>query len=201
MDLYRFFHPHYNPRLRNRQLRQQELSELGLAAKELLRVLERTLVRLSFPAAHPITSLLDSETTNSQETNSQDGVNKALETLSSEPAETHIIEAGALVKASSEALELAVELLSQAIEGYPEDSEEDMLELLEERKTAPGWEAWCRLLKERIEMVGNSSFTVASSISGRLIEIDAESLADVRSDLDDSFPTVSTLHNKKIVSA
>jgi len=46
MDLYRFFHPHHNPRLRNKPIRLLELSELELAAKELSRALERTSLRL-----------------------------------------------------------------------------------------------------------------------------------------------------------
>jgi len=41
MDIYRFFHPHYNPRLNHTALRQQELSELEQAAAELLKALQR----------------------------------------------------------------------------------------------------------------------------------------------------------------
>ena len=41
MDIYRFFHPHHNPRLSHTALRQQELSELEQAASELLKALQR----------------------------------------------------------------------------------------------------------------------------------------------------------------
>lgn len=41
MDIYRFFHPHHNPRLHNTALRLQELSELEQAASELRKALER----------------------------------------------------------------------------------------------------------------------------------------------------------------
>ncbi len=41
MDIYRFFHPHHNPRLHSTPLRQQELGELEQAASELLKALER----------------------------------------------------------------------------------------------------------------------------------------------------------------
>ena len=41
MDIYRFFHPHHNPRLHSTPIRQQELSELEQAAAELRKALER----------------------------------------------------------------------------------------------------------------------------------------------------------------
>ena len=41
MDIYRFFHPHHNPRLSHTPLRQQELGELEQAASELLKALQR----------------------------------------------------------------------------------------------------------------------------------------------------------------
>lgn len=41
MDIYRFFHPHHNPRLHSTPLRQQELGELEQAASELLKAIER----------------------------------------------------------------------------------------------------------------------------------------------------------------
>ena len=41
MDIYRFFHPHHNPRLHSTPLRQQELGELEQAAAELTKALER----------------------------------------------------------------------------------------------------------------------------------------------------------------
>jgi len=46
MDIYRFFHPHHNPRLHNVALRQQELSELEQAAAELIKALERAQQRV-----------------------------------------------------------------------------------------------------------------------------------------------------------
>lgn len=45
MDLYRYFHPHHNPRLRAVPLRIQELGELEQAATELARALERAALR------------------------------------------------------------------------------------------------------------------------------------------------------------
>lgn len=45
MDLYRYFHPHHNPRLRNVSLRQLELGELEQAAVELKNALVRASVR------------------------------------------------------------------------------------------------------------------------------------------------------------
>ena len=45
MHIYRFFHPHYNPRLLNRALRGIEISELYQAASELRKALSRSLIR------------------------------------------------------------------------------------------------------------------------------------------------------------
>ena len=45
MDIYRYFHPHHNPRLFSTPLRQQELSELEQAASELRKALERARLR------------------------------------------------------------------------------------------------------------------------------------------------------------
>lgn len=45
MDLYRYFHPHHNPRLRKKALRLHELNELALASKELLKSLQRAKLR------------------------------------------------------------------------------------------------------------------------------------------------------------
>jgi hypothetical protein len=41
VDIYRFFHPHHNPRLLRTPLRQQELAELLHAASELRKAVER----------------------------------------------------------------------------------------------------------------------------------------------------------------
>ena len=55
MDIYRFFHPHHNPRLHNTTLRQQELSELQQAAAELRKALERAQQRT---ARRPVTRIM-----------------------------------------------------------------------------------------------------------------------------------------------
>jgi len=54
MDIYRYFHPHYNPRLHSTPLRQQELSELEQAAGELRKSLERAQQRTTRKPATPI---------------------------------------------------------------------------------------------------------------------------------------------------
>lgn len=54
MDLYRYFYPHYSPRLRNVPLRLEELSELKLAAEELRKALERAEIRSETAPTPPI---------------------------------------------------------------------------------------------------------------------------------------------------
>lgn len=54
MDIYRFFHPHHNPRLVNVALRYTELSELLQAAAELRKALERGQYRTTRKTAPPI---------------------------------------------------------------------------------------------------------------------------------------------------
>lgn len=54
MDIYRFFHPHHNPRLHSTPLRQQEISELEQAASELLKALERAKQRTKRRTTPPI---------------------------------------------------------------------------------------------------------------------------------------------------
>jgi len=56
MDIYRFFHPHHNPRLVNTALRYTELSELLQAATELRKALERAQQRTSRKSKPPILS-------------------------------------------------------------------------------------------------------------------------------------------------
>ena len=51
------------------------------------------------------------------------------------------------------ATELASEFLGNLAELYPEDEKEDFIDLLKERKNAPGWEAWTRLLYERLHII------------------------------------------------
>jgi hypothetical protein len=55
MDLYRYFHPHHNPRLRKHPLRLQELGELQLAACELHKAIERAEIRSANSPLSPIT--------------------------------------------------------------------------------------------------------------------------------------------------
>lgn len=54
MDIYRFFHPHHNPRLHSTPLRQQELSELEQAASELRKALERAQKRTERKTVAPL---------------------------------------------------------------------------------------------------------------------------------------------------
>jgi len=54
MDIYRFFHPHHNPRLHSTPLRQQELAELEQAASELRKSLERAQKRSLRKPSPPI---------------------------------------------------------------------------------------------------------------------------------------------------
>ena len=54
MDIYRFFHPHHNPRLHRTALRQQELSELEQATSELRKALERAQQRAGKKPVAPI---------------------------------------------------------------------------------------------------------------------------------------------------
>lgn len=54
MDIYRFFHPHHNPRLHSTPLRQQELSELEQAGAELLKALDRARQRTTRKPVAPI---------------------------------------------------------------------------------------------------------------------------------------------------
>ena len=54
MEIYRFFHPHHNPRLHSVALRQQELFELEQVAAELRKALERARERSRRRPASPI---------------------------------------------------------------------------------------------------------------------------------------------------
>ncbi len=55
MDIYRFFHPHHDPRLHRTAVRQLELGELEQAAAELRKTLERAQKRT---AGHPTPPIL-----------------------------------------------------------------------------------------------------------------------------------------------
>lgn len=146
MDLYRFFHPHYNPRLRNVPVRLQELNEISLAIKEISRVLHRTSRRLG-----------------------------------------HNIDALNHMESTKEAIELAHNLIESAILTYEEDTQEDLEEMLKERRSAPGWEAWCRLVESRLNYLKNQ------------INSQNTSPGDA-SDLDDSILSVLTDAPKKTVN-
>ena len=54
MDIYRFFHPHHNPRLLGTAPRQQEIGELEQAAAELLKAVQRAQQRSTRKAVAPI---------------------------------------------------------------------------------------------------------------------------------------------------
>lgn len=54
MEIYRFFHPHHNPRLITVPLRQQELSELEQAAAELRKALVRAQQRMEKKPVAPL---------------------------------------------------------------------------------------------------------------------------------------------------
>jgi hypothetical protein len=54
VDLYRYFHPHHNPRLSNVPMRLQELSELEQAAIELQKAVKRAEIRTSHVSFGPI---------------------------------------------------------------------------------------------------------------------------------------------------
>ena len=54
MDIYRFFHPHHNPRLLTTPVRQLELVELEQAASELRKALARAQRRMERKSTAPI---------------------------------------------------------------------------------------------------------------------------------------------------
>jgi len=54
MDIYRYFHPHHNPRLGNTPIRYTELNELQQAAAELRKAIERAQQRISRQPVPPI---------------------------------------------------------------------------------------------------------------------------------------------------
>jgi len=115
MDLYRYFHPHHNPKLRGSSLRHQELGELEQATVELSKALERAELR---QRKSPITEI-------------------NTEIFSDLRA----------------AVDFAVASLGTLSEAHPGDDDATMHELLSERKNAPGWENWSRLLKERLRLL------------------------------------------------
>jgi len=112
MDIYRYFHPHHNPRLHNTPVRQQELNELEQAASELKKAIERAQKRSARQMTPPI---LPSHFND-------------------------IIKAMRFVENSLQTL----------CDAHPGDSENVLLELVNERSEFSGWEIWTSLLQEQI---------------------------------------------------
>lgn len=112
MDIYRFFHPHHNPRLNRTKLRQQELSELEQACAELRKALERAQQRAEKKAVAPIMP-------------------------------EHFID---LIKA----LRFVESSMQTIVDAHPGDSEQDLIDLIQERSGFSGWENWTSLLAEHL---------------------------------------------------
>ena len=115
MDLYRYFHPHHNPRLSSKPLRLLEIGELIQAAVEFQNAVRRAQIRM--------------ERAPNQDDDSEKLANVML------------------------ALDFVIDSLNHISERSPEDDIETMYEMLEERKNAPGWENWTRLLRERLSLL------------------------------------------------
>ena len=113
MDLYKYFQPHHNPRLRSQSIRHQEIGELIEANIELGKACERAFIRQR---------------------------ESPVETLKKED----------LAKALSY-LHNSLTLLEQISENHPGDDDQELKKMMDERKEAPGWENWARLLKERFK--------------------------------------------------
>ncbi len=117
MDIYRFFHPHHNPRLHSTPLRQQELSELEQAASELRKALERARQRTSRVPVAPIL-----------------------------PAHfKDVIKAMLFVESSLQTL----------VDAHNGDEATDLEDLINERSSLTGWEAWTTLLHEQLALNDN----------------------------------------------
>lgn len=127
MDIYRFFHPHYNPRLLNSPLRFQELGELLLASNELKKAVKRANIR---------------ERRNSFEKHSPEFTDNLQAYSPSEKLEQ-----------VAEALEFIVSTLSSLRATHKGDDITAMHSLMKEREKAPGWENWAHLLKERFDCI------------------------------------------------
>ena len=134
MDLYRYFHPHHNPRLKNTSIRLQELGELGQAAVELKRALERAQIRAT---------------------------NRPSGGIRQEHFEDMLT-----------AMDYVVDTMTTLTKAHPGDDHDEMAQLLKERQSAPGWENWTRLLRQRLNILdqyridpiaGESRPAVASS--------------------------------------
>lgn len=108
MDLYRYFHPHHNPRLRAVAIRLQELIELRSGAIELRHAVSSSLRR------DPESERL-----------------KRVKVLLAE----------------------VIEELNKATDAHPGDSYDTLLQLMRERRKAPGWENWVSLLESSLELM------------------------------------------------
>lgn len=112
MDIYRFFHPHHNPRLHSTPLRLQEILELEQCAAELRKALERALRRTKRKRTGPVL-----------------------------PTHFHdIIKAMHFVEAS----------LATLCDAHEGDDEQEMNDLIHERSSFSGWEAWVSLLRQQL---------------------------------------------------
>ncbi|MCC6220908.1 MAG: hypothetical protein IT291_06685 [Deltaproteobacteria bacterium] len=115
MDLYRYFHPQHNPRLKKVPVRLIELAELEQASTELKHALQRAQARTQ---SAPIGAIRD------------------------EHFSDLII-----------AADFIIESLSTLSKAHPGDSTETLLNMLEERRNAPGWENWASLLRQRLDLL------------------------------------------------
>ncbi len=149
MDLYRYFHPHHNPRLLRTPLRLQELGELEQAASELKKAIRRAAIRsenasknstqdlFTDPSDEELLLPTPHERSVEQRIRETESPRIQLERL------TEILEA----------LEFVVDSLSGLSDQHPGDESATMRALLSERVDAPGWENWTRLLEQRLELL------------------------------------------------
>ncbi len=153
MDLYRYFHPHHNPRLLLVPLRLQELGELEQAAAELKKAVRRAAIRSENAAKQAATEdALEIEQTLPDEQSQSLNQQISVDNLGSKAADPHIQQ-----ERFSEvlaALEFVVDSLADFSNLHPGDETATIHALLRERGEAPGWENWARLLEQRLELLG-----------------------------------------------
>ncbi len=65
------------------------------------------------------------------------------------------------------ALDFAVESLQEIGKAFPEDELDTLLKMVEERRNAPGWEGWARLLQQRLELIGDGEKQQVASGASR----------------------------------
>ena len=135
MDLYRYFHPHHNPRLQKTPVRLQELAELEQAAVELTKAVKRAEIRTAHAPVDPL-------------------------------RERHFSEV-------LRALHYVVESLSELTGAHPGDDLKTMLELVRERKDAPGWENWTELLRQRLKLMKECELADLYGNRNELEEVEA----------------------------